>query len=573
MSPYIAFEIAILAFSNVLFAARADGANHQKEISRLFEEYRIKPNDKCGFHVIAQYYGTPGDRFNIKKVLQSRPTNDTSIVDALGKFRIHFDTTNVNGNQPFLYDANGQEIPNSTLAFVDSVAQICDHVYRTEIDSLGYPPPPPDNGAGGGNEYDIYISSEYLGSDYGATSWDPSQPLINRSANPTYAAWTTIRNEYQSTYTKGIPAIEVTIAHEFHHAIQIGNYGLWGENDWWFYELTSTWMEQVVYPQVKDYYQYLSDFFNNVDLPFNAIGDGGYERCVFGIFLQNEPGYGAGLMKSIWQDMAYEPPISAMENAFVSAGKDPSSVFQLFAQLNYFTNYRTSLASEFDIVPYPLGGDYPLVKISGAEELSQSNGNVDFSDVAMGLTEHFYQVSCQSSRQNQIDTDTVGIAVVNDNFAAAVSYDNTNYPFSVGISAGGPGCVRELTNGLCIFFETADHTSWGIIPFITGADTSLALETKGNVPFPQPFNPSLQVLKIPYPFYAATDVTLSILSTSGILLRKIDSAGGTISLLGESYFKWDGRDETGKIVSSGVYIYVLTGGSKSVVGKIAVVRN
>jgi hypothetical protein len=556
-----------------MFASTADGVSHQKEINRLFEEYRIKPNDKCGFHIIAQYYGTPGDRFNIKKILQSRPLNDTSVVSPHGKFRIHFDTTNVNGNQPFLYDSTGQEIPNSTYALVDSVAEICDYVYHVEVDSFGYPPPPSDSGAGGGDEYDIYIQSLPTGI-YGYPDWDPSKPLISRT-NPTYAAWTVIRNEFQSTYTKGIPAIEVTIAHEFHHAIQVGNYGFW-QNDLWFYELTSTWMEQVVYPEVKDYYQYLSNFFDNVDLPFNLYQPDdfeGYERCVFGIFLQNEPGYGAGLMKSIWESMVREPPIPAMEDAFVSDGKDPSSVFQLFAQLNYFTNYRTQLASKFNIVPYPLGNDYPLVKISGSEGISQSNSSADFSDMAMRLTEHFYQVSYQIFYQTKIDTDTVGIAVVNTNFSAAVNYDTTNYPFSVGISAGGSGCVRELTNGYCIFFETSDHTDWGIVPFITGNDTSLTFTMKDNIPFPQPFNPSSHTLKIPYSFPGASDITLAVFSTSGILLRKISSAGGTISLLGESYFEWDGRDETGKIVSSGIYIYVLTDGSKSVVGKIAVVRN
>ena len=94
-----------------------------------------------------------------------RPLNDTSVVSPSGKFRIHFDTTNVNGNQPFLYDANGQRIPNSTRAYVDSVAQVCDHVYHVEVDSFGYPPPPSDSGVGGGNEYDIYISPNpyYLG--------------------------------------------------------------------------------------------------------------------------------------------------------------------------------------------------------------------------------------------------------------------------------------------------------------------------------------------------------------------------------------------------------------------------
>ncbi len=496
----------------------------------------------------------------LKSILQVRPINDTTIVSPSGKFRIHFDTSNANGNQPFLYDSTGQEILGSTFAFVDSVAHICDHVYDVEVDSLGYPPPPSDSGAGGGNEYDIYIQSLPTG-EYGYTDWDSSQPIIIRM-NPTYATWTVIRNEFQSTYTRGIPAIEVTIAHEFHHGIQIGNYGLW-QNDLWFYELTSTWMEQVVYPEIHDYYQYLSTFFNNVDQPFDLYDPdyAGYERCVFGIFVQNEyKGYGGTrVMKGIWQNMEHESVIPATEDEFKTIGVDPSYAFQLFAQWNYFTSYRSQFTSWYDVSTYPLAYDYPPVKISGFDSLTSSG--VDFSPTALRLTEHFYQINA--------GMDTLGLAVVNDNFSAATNYDTTSYPFSVGISMGGPNCVRELTNGYCIFFEAADYANWGLVPFIS-SDTSGNLLAKSDAVFPQPFNPSIQQqLKIPYPFSAENSSSLSILKISGELVNELH---GSNNIQGK-YFVWNGKDRNGKTVSSGIYIYVVTDGVKSVVGKIAVVRN
>jgi len=559
MSLRVTFKMVIFVLPNVLFAGIIGGSDRQKGIDRLFEEYRIRPNDKCGFHIIAQYYGTPGDRFNIKKILQLRPLNDTSVVSPSGKFRIHFDTTNVNGNQPFLYDSTGQIIPNSTFAFVDSIKKICDYVYHAEVDSLGYPPPPSDSGEGGGDEYDIYIQFLTPGI-YGDTRWDTYRPLTNRASNPTYAAWTLIRNEFQSTYTKGISAIEVTIAHEFHHGIQIGNYGLRGENDGWFYELTSTWMEQVVYPQVMDYYQYLSDFFNNVDvLAFDAVGDGGYERSVFGIFVQNE--YGTFVMKSIWENMVREEPIQAIVDAFSAIGKDPSSMFQLFGEVNYFTNYRTTLASNFNIIPYPLSRDYPSVKISGTADIAGSSGGASFSNTATRLTEHYYQI--------YDGTDTIGLAVVNTNFSAAINSDTTNFSFSAGISSNGnSNCVRNFANGYCLFFTVADHTDWGLAPFITNQNFAVI----NDKPYPQPFNPSLfSQLKIPNSFPGAVNITLSIFSASGILVQEMNSTSS--ANYSGKYFNWNGRDRMGKIVSSGVYIYVLSDGSKSVVGKIAVVRN
>jgi len=570
MSRSAAFRVSVtlLMFVSQL-AAAASAAEGGKVMKTLFETYGVKNYDKCGFHIVVHYLGLPNADLSIKSILEERPINDTSVVSPSGKFRIHFDTSDVNGNQPFLYDSNGQEISGSTMAFVDSVAQICDHVYHIEVDSLGFPPPPSDNGAGGGDEYDIYIQALPTG-EYGYTDANFDQPIVNRR-NATYAAWTVIRNEFQTTYTQGIPAMKVTIAHEFHHGIQIGNYGFW-PNDLWFYELTSTWMEQVVYPQVHDYYQYLSDFFNNVDLPFNLDESGyaGYERCVFGIFVQNEfKEYGGTqVMKGIWQNMAHEPVFPAIEDEFRSTGVDPSYAFQLFAQWNYFTSYRSESASQYGGSTYPLASDYPLVKISGIGDLTRSG--VDFSNtMALALTEHFFQIN--------VGTDTVGLAVVNNDFSFAAKYDTTdttNYSFDVGISTGGPNCVRELTNGYCIFFETADRARWGVVSAITGNDTSGTLASENNVAFPQPFNPSLQLeLRIPYPFSDESNPSVSILRISGDLVNKVTGSGNLIQYLRGTYFIWNGKDRNGKTVASGIYIYVVTDGTKSFVGKIAVVRN
>ncbi len=531
MSLSIIFEAVVFFLCGGVLNSTSSNFTRQQKLNNLFESRNSKSYNKCGFHVIANYLAGDGDKFSVKGVLQVRPTNDTSIVSPSGKFRIHFDTTDAAGNQPFLYDASGQLMQGSTLAFVDSVARICDHVYHVEVDSLGFPPPPSDSGAGGGNEYDIYI--EFLSPGvYGYT--DFNLPLINR-VNSTYAAWTVIRNEFESTYTKGIPAIEVTIAHEFHHGIQVGNYGLWGD-DLWFYELTSTWMEQVVYPEVKDYYQYLGNFFDNVDLPLNLYQTydfAGYERCVFGIFLQNEyaPLGAANVMKGIWENMAREAVIPAIEGEFRSIGVDPSYAFQLFTQWNYFTGYRSQLALLQNVVTYPLADEYPLAKLSGFDTLR--SGGVFFANMpAQRLTEHFFRIYA--------GIDTIGIIVANNNFPAAAVYDTTQYFYSVGISPGGPACVRELTNGYCISFSAADRSDWGIVPSISRNDSSIAVALRDNIVFPQPFNPSNQQnLRIPYPFSDESHASLSIMGISGNLINVINGGSEIV------------QDLNGKVLSVG----------------------
>lgn len=530
-------------------------SERSRQMNRVFETYNKNNYNKCGFGIIARYYNLPGADPAVKSLMQLRPVEDASMVSQYGHFRIHYDTSGT--NEPVLYNSNNQPIPGSWPAFVDSVAKICEHVYYVEVDSLGFPPPASDNGAGGGDEYDIYIEALPAG-EYGYTDWN-SADSIKKRINPTFATWTVIRNEFESTYTQGIPAMEVTIAHEFNHGIQLGNYGLW-QNDIWFYELTSTWMEQMVYPGVRDYYQYLPYFFDYLSAkPFNADEPtyAGYERCVFGIFVQHE--YGAHVMKSIWQYMSKEPVIPAIEDAFRAIGVSPSAAFQLFSEWNYFTGTRARQAAQFNITSYPLASSYPMAPIEGTGSMSGSG--VTFSAEALRMTEHFFQIG--------EGTDTVGIAVSNNNFAAADVYDTTAFEFSVGISTGGTSCVKELAGGYCLFFDVADNSTWSLVPFISGQNLAAA----NNLVFPQPFNPLLQDVKIPYPFQQTNGASLYIYSISGDLVDKLEGDSHVIHYLSGSYFKWDGSSSAGRKVGTGVYIYVVSDGSKSVTGKIAVVRN
>jgi hypothetical protein len=257
--------------------------------------------------------------------------------------------------------------------------------------------------------------------------------------------------------------------------------------------------------------------------------------------------------------LAHEEVMPAIEDAFKSDGVSPAAAFQLFSEWNYFTGYRARLAKDFDVASYPSASSYPMAGIEGAGGLSTSG--VTFSGVALSLTEHFFQVND--------GPDTVGLAVSNVNFAAAVSADTTEFPFSVGISKGGSNCVRQLSAGYCLFFDVPNFTNWSLVPFVSGQ----ALVAAQDLVFPQPFNPVLEELKIPYPFAATNSASLWIYDISGDLIDRIAGDVRLVHYLRGSYFVWDGETAEGKKVGSGIYIYVVSDGSKSVTGKIAVVRS
>ena len=94
-------------------------------------------------------------------------------------------------------------------------------------------------------------------------------------------------------------------------------------------------------------------------------------------------------------------------------------------------------------------------------------------------------------------------------------------------------------------------------------------ETKLLLNYPNPFNPETW---IPYQLAKATDVTVSIYSVNGVLVRTLalgHQAAGVYQSKSQAAY-WDGRNELGEQVASGVYFYTLTAGGFSATGKMLV---
>ena len=94
-------------------------------------------------------------------------------------------------------------------------------------------------------------------------------------------------------------------------------------------------------------------------------------------------------------------------------------------------------------------------------------------------------------------------------------------------------------------------------------------ETKLLLNYPNPFNPETW---IPYQLAKATEVTVTIHSMNGSLIRTIElghQAAGTYQSKSQAAY-WDGRNEFGEQVASGLYFYTLTAGDFSATAKMLV---
>ena len=89
--------------------------------------------------------------------------------------------------------------------------------------------------------------------------------------------------------------------------------------------------------------------------------------------------------------------------------------------------------------------------------------------------------------------------------------------------------------------------------------------------FPNPFNPETW---IPYHLEAAADVSLSIYNVSGRLVRTMElgyQSAGLYANRSDAIY-WDGRNDHGEQVASGVYVYRLTAGEFSASRRMVIVK-
>ena len=206
-------------------------------------------------------------------------------------FMIHYDTVGVYAVNKTDKDKN--EIPD----YIDSVCAIFDYVYEVQVIEMGMERPRTDYPGGDENNpyYDIYIVDFAADNDptYGYTAvvqtYDEAVEfnkafsciVIDNDYSPddTYIKDGQVRKLYN---TSGIDGLKVTAAHEFHHAIQFATGIVKGYNNS-IYEMTATFTEMLVYPNLYDYVNYVNALMSNLnDFVF---GDGqSHNGYPFGIF-------------------------------------------------------------------------------------------------------------------------------------------------------------------------------------------------------------------------------------------------------------------------------------------------
>jgi hypothetical protein len=302
------------------------------------------PPHRCGF-------SDPSHTLRIQRlegglVLASdRPVGlDLRADDPRGRFRIHYTLTGPNAVPRA--DANANGIPD----YVDAGLEALDLAFRVQIDSMGFRPPPSDNTDGGSPALDVYMVDLSKAGQAGTGLYGVTRPdriLTSAGGVTKYTSFIEVDNDFaesdrnvfgrQPFATFGVDALKATCVHEFHHTVQIGAYAL-GTRELMMYEMTATWMELRLYPEIRDWAVYLGQLLRQPSgYPFSrSDASNGYPWGWFGNELSSR--FGDAIIVDIWNRIGTGTrPFLALVEACDSRG---AAFADIFCQ-SLSTLYRT----------------------------------------------------------------------------------------------------------------------------------------------------------------------------------------------------------------------------------------
>ncbi len=549
-----------------------------------------------------------------RKILQSytlRPTfefPEYTYDTPQGHFKVHY----VREGNNAVFNPDIDKNFNGHPDWVDTVGMVLEHVWDVEtgINALGYKEPPSDGwyhdtvDNGGDGKYDVYLLNlaKFLGYTQGEFFLSP----YSISAT----SFIVLDNDYVRSGHSQIEWLQVTAAHEFFHAIQLGYDGTEYEVEneaikpYWM-EMSAVWMEEMVYDHVNDYLGYLSSFFNHPSWSLKTfsyemiVPDSAYHpygSCIWPMFLQER--FDTTIIKDIWEECAkdtgnnaidYHGGESATDKALKARGVNFEEVFREFTVWNYFTadrertqlfysegnlfpkvkvdslhyhtNYKDTIySSSAPNHPYNLGSNY--VVFVPDPELKEGGISIGFAGSSGD-----YKVSVvgyKSYPSSPFESALIGMIDV---------YDWNYYMQIVMI----PAVVTRSPD---------DHYTYEYRAFYDSSlhgEPTLPDEDKILQNYPNPFVVRGESDRTFFPFILSSPsrVRIDIFTLSGERIRtvvpKYDLKLGSeeythMLVLQELDMFWDGKNEEGECVSSGVYLYRFKTDRTTVVKKMAVIR-
>lgn len=463
---------------------------------------------------------------------------------ASGRFQINYTTSGEDAVPAQDTDNNG------TPDFVEWVAQAADSSYRHQVQTLGYSDPIPDIN----NPYQIYFEDIDF---YGYTKANDGTTRI------------VLHNNYEDFPENDDPqsnqrgSIRVTVAHELKHAIQYAATGWSGETDQWT-EMDATLMEEVVYDEVNDYYNYLTDPESIFSDPETSFYPGSYYHVSWALFFEEK--YGPQFWPSVWNIIKDDPDITMVDA--LSQQLESSEAFYhdyIESQLWHYASGPENSADDFGFeerqnYPHPkiFPGDNFYTEDLATPQPPPGNALNQFSAT-------YYNISPPPEAAGNMGIE-VSASDLSTGVGVLAYFTDGSTDFKIFSSD------NEKTAAVSTNWAWKNISSAGIV--LTNADTDSSSEAAivqvGNTDFDQ----LTLHQNYPNPFRQSTTIRFTIEEPSQVKLEIYDTVGRRVRTLYDQKLDaglyvetFDGRD-----LASGVYIYQLTTDQQTVAKKMTLIK-
>lgn len=531
---------------------------------RLLEVYPEGVNalsGHCGTNVIMEIMNnwnvlTPGEQKEFSAFFtRPYPRPPNSVLTPSGFFKIHYYTTGSDAVPA--EDKNSNGIPD----FIDAIVEASDRSLQI-FRRMGYRDPLRDSGTDG-PEFDIYVVDLTPLNRYGETYLPPDVYML-------------IDNDFSSNIysTKGADGARVTLAHELHHAVQFAY--RFADSDIFFHEATSTYMEDVVYDSIDDYLQYLPDFFKHPEVSFNKQ-DAWHEYglAIWNHFLGKK--FDDSVLLKTWEGIGKgQRALDALDTSLKTKNSDFATALGEFYAWNYFTGRRADTVNY-----YNEGNLYPTLTAIDTLFLTKDTT----------ITVQNKYLTAQYVNLGGIIPATYTFRVSSEN-GLDIWANNIIYG-SAGQSASIYNFTPEGINATRTIKNEALQASMLYIPVSIARTDNIVEGTKGKYPiqlsvsftplekydtdrlmvnYPNPFiiNEHDNTI-IPFSLAKEGDVVIYLFSSGGRLVKKMP-LGFKRTGFHPADLQWDGTDDNGNKVGSGIYICQMKINKKTTSQKIAVIR-
>lgn len=194
--------------------------------------------------------------------------------------------------------------------------------------------------------YDVYLSTPTMFGQllYGSTNSIDIVPLPGFPNSS--SSYIEINKDFSNMIFRSynpLQNLQITAAHEYHHAIQ---YSYTFYFDIWYAEATATWMEDELYDNINQLYNYIPAWFSqsklSLDTAASTTSGGGYGRWIFNRYLSEK--HGPTMIRSVWEQAAQKENCTTTNN--VKSCSDVPMIPILEDILSSVT-FGTSLGNDF----------------------------------------------------------------------------------------------------------------------------------------------------------------------------------------------------------------------------------